>query len=534
MDERYAVRPNRLAIGSPGDGSSRQRTDRGDPGGTRSLWLAIAPIYIVTFIFLVAPNSQRFPTVLLSTLTFSTMQVVFPACRPIRATPLCPLNWVTAAFAVQLVVLPLYINFAGPAAGTLPHLPADESINWAILLGALAYASFCATYQALSQKARSRDRTTRVRRAGARSGWSPDLRLIALYAGLGLIGIYFRYGGLSDLVAYFTQPNAADLIPSDESASLIGAASSFLMPFLGFALVMLWCRWIDRRQGPRLPRLIVAPAMLIFIIGSYYTFNYNRGAMVAPVIALATVYSTRVRRISTFAIFAAGAAGFLVLMALGAYRTSNIGLADLLTDPSARQALGRQLNLDETFQVYGGAPQFTAFALESSDYARHLYWGATLGASVLLPVPIIGKPFRPYSGVTIYNQMIYGNITTLEGDQIVPFAAELFFNFHLFGVAIGYAALALLVWQVQRAFEQAQNSIETFIWQYTGVWSTFLVQGSLAVLSQILIYFFWPIYLYFALKFIYGRLHIRQSDDGKARRSTSLRRTTTSPGGQVR
>jgi hypothetical protein len=476
--------------------------------------LAIAPIYLVTFVFLVVPNNQRFPTVILSTFVFSLLQLVFPLCRPVRATPLCPLNWVTAAFCVQLVVMPLYINLVGPAAGTLPRLPSDQSINWAILLSVLSYASFCVAYQTSGHLLARLDPTAASAPAGERVGWTAPRTMIAAYALLGVVGVYFAFGGLSELLQYFSQPAQDALVPSEQPATLTGAASSFLRPFLGFAFALLWCRWVDRRQGPRLPRLLGAPVVIIIIMGSYYSFNYNRGAVIAPMVALAAVYSTRVRQVPTAALVLVAMISFPLVMVLGVYRTGGTTLGDVVSDPSARRSIGQELNLDETVQVYGGAPQFTAFALESSDYARHLYWGTTLAASAILPVPVLGKPFRSYSGVTIYNQMIYGNITTLEGDQIFPFAAELFFNLHVFGVVAGYAALGVVIWRLQHAFEHAPNAIETFIWQYAGVWATFLVQGSLAVLSQILIYFFWPIYVYYVLRFIHSRCLPRQPSRG--------------------
>ena len=39
------------------------------------------------------------------------------------------------------------------------------------------------------------------------------------------------------------------------------------------------------------------------------------------------------------------------------------------------------------------------------------------------------------------------------------------------------------------------TSLERFVWQYTAVWLAFLIVGGLAVVTQIFVYFFWPVYV---------------------------------------
>jgi hypothetical protein len=47
---------------------------------------------------------------------------------------------------------------------------------------------------------------------------------------------------------------------------------------------------------------------------------------------------------------------------------------------------------------------------------------------------------------------------------------------------------------LQRRFLEAPTALQSFVWQYTATWLAFLVIGSIAVVSQVLIYFFLPIY----------------------------------------
>ena len=76
-------------------------------------------------------------------------------------------------------------------------------------------------------------------------------------------------------------------------------------------------------------------------------------------------------------------------------------------------------------------------------------------------------------------------------------------NFHLCGIVVGYGILGHVAFRLQRAFEQSASAIKCFISIYTAYWILFLIQGSLAVVSQIFVYFFWPIYFYFISKLFF-------------------------------
>ena len=149
------------------------------------------------------------------------------------------------------------------------------------------------------------------------------------------------------------------------------------------------------------------------------------------------------------------------------------------------------------FQVYGGAPQFLAYFLERSRWAGRPAWGRVLVSSVMAPVPILGKPFRPDTGTAIYNRQIYG--ASDIADQIAPFTGETFLDFHLAGVLAGFCLLGWVAFRLQRAFERSRTSIEIFLWQYFAIWTCFLIFGSVSVVSQIFLYFGWPLYLYLFL-----------------------------------
>jgi hypothetical protein len=148
--------------------------------------------------------------------------------------------------------------------------------------------------------------------------------------------------------------------------------------------------------------------------------------------------------------------------------------------------------------VYTAAPQYLGYLLDRTRYGRDPHYGRTLVSSAMFPVPRLGAPFRHSSGLAIYNDAVYGPIG--RGDLVTPFQGELFLDFTFGGVAAGYLILGLLISRVQRSFERAPEAFAAYVWQYAGIWLGFLVIGSLAVVSQIAIYFFWPALVYALLR----------------------------------
>ena len=181
---------------------------------------------------------------------------------------------------------------------------------------------------------------------------------------------------------------------------------------------------------------------------------------------------------------------------MGAYRAGTRPANEVFQDRSVLSAS----DVSEEFQVYACAPQFLGYFLEQTGWGKTLYWGSTLIGSALHPVPLLGKGFRDSSGVAIYNRAIYGDTGT--EDQIVPFQGELFVNFHLAGVIAGYFALGIVVGEFQRRFESAGSAFAAFSIHYISLWVAILIIWSLAVLSQILVFFCWPIYVYVAWNWI--------------------------------
>jgi len=337
------------------------------------------------------------------------------------------------------------------------------------------------------------------------------------------------------LVNYFRKPGFAGVLgPGTPAGATIsqprtglGINLSYLLrPFLGFAVVVAWCRWLDRTgRYSRWKTVAYTIAVAIAILLTYATYNYNRGAFVAPIVAVLAVYGSTVRRLRPLALLAMGLVAFFLLTAYQAFRTSTVSLNQALGGKSG--TILKRTNLNKEVQTYGGAPQFTGYLLQETEYARHLELGKSLVSSAMSPVPIVGKPFRSSSGTAIYNRLIYGDLGTI--DQVIPFQGELFINFNVPGVLVGYVLLGIAVGRMQRRFASALTSVERFAWQYAATWVAFLIIGSVSVVSQIFIYFFWPVY---ALAFLArGRSHGAPAAV-RARRATMG--AVTSPAGAGR
>jgi hypothetical protein len=226
------------------------------------------------------------------------------------------------------------------------------------------------------------------------------------------------------------------------------------------------------------------------------TFSFNRAAFCFPLFCMAAIYSARIRRIPIWSSLALLAVALPVLIAVSYYRSGS-------AMPNAKpvQTQSGLVEASENIQAYSGGPQFTGLFYDHIGWGQRPFLGSTLLASAMSPVPVLGKTFRDGSGPAIFNFALYG-VTGIE-DQIIPLATELFANFHAPGVLAGFILLAFFLNQAERWFAPAQSMFAAFAIQYVAMWGAMMACWSLAIFSQILIYFFVPIYFYLAV------LHLR-------------------------
>ena len=426
------------------------------------------------------PSMKILPAAVISAGSFFLAQVLLPRCR-FRLRPLIsPLNWFLCMFFLQLVLVPMVVSLAGPSAKFLPFMPSDSAINIALLLVTLAFWSFCGAIQIFHKKHPAG--VMEKSRPSARS-WFPPRWLILVYAILGMAGIVLRFGSFGHLVDYFMNPQSY-LISSQEeggnTASLAGAASTFLLSFSSFSVILLWCRGVSQERQRKGSFSQVREYLLVVLIAVLTPlYGYNRATFVIPMIGLAAVMTKRRLSSNFFKVLAVGALVTFVVFTISSYRMQGTNEGSAATN---------NINLDDMFQDYGAAPQYLGFLLQGTDYAKDLGMGRILLSSALSPLPILGKPFRDDSGRSIYDELIGRN------DQPPTFVGELFLDFHVFGVIFGFLAVGFLAAILQNRFEVATEPFEVFVLQFASLWFSYFVVSSLEVVSQTAVDFSWPIY----------------------------------------
>lgn len=464
---------------------------------TRATNLAWGTFFLAAIAVFWAPPGQRFPAVLLSTFVFAAAISWLPRCRPVVKTPLCPWNWALFVFAAQLIGMPLLITLDGPAPGVLPSLPSPLAINMAMVLNCVAFLAVCGVYNHFAE----------FRRVGD-SAWLDALRnapdtqrdgsaaWIGVYSLLGVTGVLLTFGNMAGIGGYFNDPAYYRGYLLDLSSTWRGLAGLLLKPFLGFAVIMAWCKWSDSdsMKSSWMRRGLVTILGLVGVVISFSMFTYNRGSFAVPLVAVAALALAKRDKLSWRLILVAGVLVLALSPVYAIYRSGTALGADVVARSDLQGMFLDEVDISDIVQMYGNAPQYLGFLLERSHWGTDPHWGVVTLSSILSPLPVIGKPFRQTSGFIIYNRLIYG--ADEFADQVSPFQGETFLDFHVVGVILGYAMFGWVLHRLQRAFERCQSSLEIYIWQYLSVWICFVIFGSIGVTSQVLIYACWPIYVF--------------------------------------
>jgi hypothetical protein len=420
---------------------------------------------------------------LASAVAFMGAQWVLPRCRFRTDHYLGPANIALALMLLRLVVIPALIMLTGAESRVLSYLPSVGSMQQAVLIDTVAYVALCVGLS-WGQAAPL---------SGPLAGPGPGTELTVIYLTLGVTGFLAAFGSPGRIVEYFMESRGQ--FQEEADGTFVALAGTFLRPFLAFGLVGWWSKQVD--SGPVRKRLwwltLAGLFVAVSVMFANLTFSFNRAAFVFPLVSLFVIYSARVRRIPVGIAAMGVLTAVPILMALETVRSNRM----IGAETDVNLALERVLkDVSETVQGYGGGPQYSALLYERVGWGDKLYGGATLLASVLSPVPILGKGFRDTSGPAIFNRTLYD--TGDVEDQIIPFTSELFINFHLAGVMFGFVGLGLLLAAAQQWLNEAGSTFAAFSIQYVGMWMAMLAAWSISIFSQIAIYFFGPIYFFIA------------------------------------
>jgi hypothetical protein len=452
--------------------------------GTSSL--SIPVFMFVAFLVVAAwcdvhnvPSFDVYPVLFFGPIIFLIVQFVSTTSRLRLDTPLCPSNWGWLLFAYQLVVQPALLIYYGPSSGQLLTLPSQSSIQEAFLLECLAYVAYTVGLTLTLRR-------PRLQRSIGNSWDEISPTVLVSFLVLCVAALIWQFHTIPQLITYFkggfTHPKAG----SATSSSLSSAASLFLKPLGAYGLIMLWARSATS-ANPHKVRFFLLGFLALAI---FATYDYNRASVLVPLVALAAAYGRHIRKLPLRNVVILGLIFLTVWYAFGNYR--RIELATVGGEVTAQSVgINSTPSLQSQLQIYGGAPQFSAVVLENISNLGGYSYGRALFDDAIDTVPKIGKPFRAQSGVVQYNQLVYGRPGV--ADQILPFLAESYWNFGLFGVFFGYLALGMGIATFQRRFDVSGSLIAAFICQYFGMWIAYLIIGGVESVAQVFIYFSLPI-----------------------------------------
>src|ERR1700675_1022079 len=298
-----------------------------------NLWAWVAFLLVVVAVCW-APTGQRFPGALLSAFVFAAVLSWLPNCRPVLNTPLCPWNWALFLFFVQLIVMPLSIILNGPTLGVLPSVPSPLAINMAMVLYSVAFLSVCLVYSHFSK----------FRMIGAawldRLRTLPDTRNIgsarqlAIVVLSGIAGVFLAFGSVASVLDYYRDPVSYHDYFLDLSSTWRGLGAMLLKPFLGFAVVMAWCRWINSGgvKSSSIRRGLVMILVLVGVAVSFSLFNFNRGSIAVPLLAVGTVALVKGDKFSWRIMAVSGVLVLVLTPVLALYRSGTGGDLQSWTD----------------------------------------------------------------------------------------------------------------------------------------------------------------------------------------------------------
>jgi len=289
-------------------------------------WVAFLPTLAALAAFLVYgfllafPSTSRPPVLLMApcaAAAFALFQLTFPACRPAPRYLISPLNWALLAFFVQLVVMPMTISWVDPDAGTLPYVASRHAINHSIVLSIVAFAAFSLGYTIFIRRGRSPPPP----RALSVPNW-----VLLLYAAIGLVGLFLRFGSAGELIATLAEPARFADLDAAENGTLRGAASTFFRPFLLNAIVIAWCRWVDRRgaNASRVVRLTLTAVAGVAVVVVGASYGFNRASFVVPLLAMTAAYSVHARRLSLRSLALAGLLAAPLALVPALYRSNDM------------------------------------------------------------------------------------------------------------------------------------------------------------------------------------------------------------------
>jgi oligosaccharide repeat unit polymerase len=296
------------------------------------------------------------------------------------------------------------------------------------------------------------------------------------YVFIGTISIIAIYGSFQQYFAGAWLTYVTKEAIEKATGNSIGYLANVGQRFLPFGVILAWIWWQQRFKKS------VIVNVLFLIVCFLSTLSSNRSNMIYPLLTLASVLFLDWQIRNKIWLLA----GIFSLVFL----TFFFGFVRVQTDINSEQVglLFNSYTSDNDYvwyahQIYFGSP-YQITPILYSPPSNH----SMLLASILDPVPVVGKYFREHSGSFIYNLTIYDS--TVSQDKTIPVAGELFYEGGYLLVAVVHILIGWLYAKLDHRFKQtiSQNlPIALSIFYLTLLFNATLLL-SVSVLVQFLIY----------------------------------------------
>jgi hypothetical protein len=467
--------------------TQRRNIQPGDiqSGAIQTLLWALSAVAAIVYLGL--GSAHQIPCIYILLLLYPLVPQMWPASRPDLDQLLSPHNWAMLWFYIMMVIEPLNVAVLD-GKPSIAYVLGDSEwhLNMTMLFIGLAYIAYCWGYRRAARQ---------QRHGGAREISQCPLRfhhfLIGIiFLGLGLISIILLYGGVGGAITYLSTPLQRFLHDDLLNSTWAGLIGGILRPFLPAGVIVLWCGFVEQNRRLLPTFAITGITLLIVPVVLMAAGSFNRGSMIVPLLGMIAVYSARVRRVSLLALMSIGIPGLVLAIYVGTYRASSTEMEDLQVSETRNQIM-TQTDIGSQFASILG----TSTVLERYGLMNAPRLGKTIASSVLQPVPVLGKPFRNNCGMELYNSLLY-QVAGIN-DQVIPCYFELFVDFSALGIAAGYALIGMAAFRFHSLYKESglHSGVATYSMFTLGFWFAGIINGSVAVVSQVFIYSVAPSYI---------------------------------------
>ena len=399
---------------------------------------------------------------LLLPLAWGSVSGTIKCFRP-DLTVITPKNFMLFVWFNKLVVIPLEILVVGNMIPVEYHLNQDISTEICITL--VSFGAFVVGWSCFSQKQILRP----VIVFSFLTTWASIYFLVAL------ISLSLFYGSLENYLsgAIFTYITREIV---EQNATSMGFLANIGQRFWAFGVLLMWYKWKTKKGKVHWLRQL--PWLLLCLAG---TLSSNRSNILYPLLTLMSVIYAGWKTRHPFWWALLFSALLLLLLFFGYVRVQpslDFEVLKILFD----EYLNRWEYIVQAHQLYVGSPyQITPLlSIQPSSF--------TLIASLLEPIPIVGKAFREQSGPYIYNLAYFQSL--VSQDKVIPVVGELYYNGGYLLVGLGSAVIAVVYKWLDAAFKRnvPVNPPLAAAFFYVMLLFSATLLLSLSVLMQFLVY----------------------------------------------